>query len=250
MTGNTYKDLSVILAEKQRVIEELKEEKNSLLRVISHDIKSPFNQLFALIQLIELEGENLGERQKEYIEKMYFAVISGIEMIQNLQDFRSIDQENLQVSMDRYDLRILLKKIVAKFQIQSRLMKVEISLKEEPAPVFIHTDEILFLKILEKILSNAIKYSPAQSTVEMAIEQDEGEIWIRIRDQGPGLNAQELPYIYEPFRTLSVKPVAGGGTTGLGMYIVNKISGMLGIRVQIRKVRSGGLIVSLRLPKK
>jgi signal transduction histidine kinase len=247
MVGNTYKDLSLILAEKQRVIDKLKEEKNSLLRVISHDIKSPFNQLFALIQLFEMEGENLGESQKEYLEKMYFAVISGIEMIQNLQDFRSIDEDKLQANIEKYDLNKLLKKIVARFQIQSRLMKVQVDLEVKKDPVFIRTDEILFLKVIEKILSNAIKYSPPGATVKITFEKVGSVIWIHTLDQGPGLTIQELPYIYDPFRTLSARPLSGGGTTGLGMYIVKKISQMLGIKVQIRRIRKGGLKVSLML---
>jgi signal transduction histidine kinase len=247
MVGNTYKDLSLILAEKQRVIEKLKEEKNSLLRVISHDIKSPFNQLFALVQLFELDGENLSERQKEYIDKMYFAVISGIEMIQNLQDFRSIDEETLQADLERYDLNILLKKIVARFQIQSRLMKIQVKLKLKKEPVFIRTDEILFLKIIEKILSNAIKYSPPGGIVTLSTEKTTDGIWVHTEDQGPGLTSQELSYIYEPFRTLSARPISGGGTTGLGMYIVKRISQILGIKVKVRKIRKGGLKVSLMI---
>lgn len=247
MVGNTYKDLSLILAEKQRLIEKLKDEKNSLLRVISHDIKSPFNQLFALVQLFELEGENLTERQKEYIDKMYFAVISGIEMIQNLQDYRSIDEDTLQADLQRYDLNLLLKKTAARFQIQSRLMKIQVKLKLKKDPVFIRTDEILFLKIIEKILSNAIKYSRPGTVVTISTEKITGGVWVHTEDQGPGLSSQELSYIYEPFRTLSARPISGGGTTGLGMYIVKRISQLLGMKVEVRKIRRGGLKVSLLL---
>ena len=249
MVGNTYKDLSVILAEKQRVIENLKDEKNSLLKVISHDIKSPFNQLFALIQLFDMEGENLDEKQHEYIEKMYFAVISGIEMIQNLQDFRSIDEDALQVNHRRYDLGVLLKKIVTRFGIQSRLMNVDIIFQEKKSSVFIRTDEILFLKVCEKILSNALKYSSPGASVEISVEKDDGEVWVHTKDQGPGLSAHELEFIFEPFRTLSTKPNKGGGTTGLGMYIVHKITAMLGIQVEINAPPEGGFCVSLGIQK-
>jgi signal transduction histidine kinase len=249
MTSNTYKDLSVILSEKQRVIDELKEEKNSLLRVISHDIKSPFNQLFALIQLFELEGEDLGERQKEYIDKMYHAVISGIEMIQNLQDFRSIDENSLQANIEKLDLGNVMKKVITRYQIQSRLNKVRLNLKQEPESIIIYSDEILILKILEKIISNAIKYSGTNSTVEIHLEQINGEVWVHVNDEGPGLGQEEIPFIYEPFRTLSAKPTVGGGTTGLGMFIAQKISEVLGISIRIKRNQKKGLEVSLKIPK-
>lgn len=250
MTGNGNKDLSALLEEKKNLIEELKEEKASLLRVISHDIKSPFNQLFALIQLFELEDENLGERQKEYIDKMYHAVISGIEMIQNLQDFRSIDEHNLQVSMEKLDAGNMLKKLVTRYQIQARLSKVRIHYHLNPESFIIHTDEILMLKVLEKILSNAIKYSDPGSTVEIEAEQAASEIHFRIKDEGPGLTRDELSFIYEPFRTLSTKPTTGGGTTGLGMFIARKIADILGARLTVKPRRKTGLEVSLTIPKK
>jgi signal transduction histidine kinase len=249
MTGNTYKDLSLILAEKQRVVENLKEEKSSLLRVISHDIKSPFNQLFALIQLFELEADTLSERQNEYIDKMYHAVISGIEMIQNLQDFRAIDEDKLQVTIEKLDLKQILKKVIARYQIQSRLYKVNVNLKEDAQSVSVYTDELLILKLLEKVLSNAIKYSRPGRKVDIRFEKKERDAWIYINDEGPGLNSSEIPYIFEPFRTLSVKPSAGGGTTGLGMYIAKKISNLLEIDIQVTKNRIGGLEVSLKITK-
>ncbi len=249
MTGNSYKDLSVILSEKQRVIDELQEEKNSLLRVISHDIKSPFNQLFALIQLFELEGKDLGERQKEYIDKMYHAVISGIEMIQNLQDFRSIDENSLQANIEKLDLRNVMKKVITRYQIQSRLNRVRLNLTQEPESIIIYSDEILIIKILEKIISNAIKYSGANSTVEIQLEQINGEVWVRVNDEGPGLSREEIPYVFEPFRTLSAKPTVGGGTTGLGMFIALKIAEVLGISIRIKRNQKKGLEVSLKIPK-
>lgn len=248
MTGNGNKDLSALLAEKQHLIEELKEEKASLLRVISHDIKSPFNQLFALIQLFELEGKNLEERQKEYIDKMYHAVISGIEMIQNLQDFRSIDENNLQVSVVNLDVGNILKKLIGRFQIQSRLNRVRIHLQQVPESITINADEILILKVLEKILSNAIKYSGPDSTVEIWVEKIGPEIHLYIKDEGPGLTQDELSYIYEPFRTLSAKPIVGGGTTGLGMFIARHIADVLGFSLTVQPAQEKGLLVNLTIP--
>jgi signal transduction histidine kinase len=249
MTSNTHKDLSLILAEKQRAMEDLREEKSSLLRVISHDIKSPFNQLFALIQLFELEAETLSDRQNEYIDKMYHAVISGIEMIQNLQDFRAIDEDNLQVHVEKLDVNQVLKKLVARYQIQSRLHKVKINLQETTQSVVIYTDELLILKILEKILSNAIRYCGQEKTVDVGFEKMDGQVWIHVNDEGPGLTKSEMPFIFEPFRTLSAKPTEGGGTTGLGMYVAHKIANLLGFEIRINKNPKGGLEVSLKIPK-
>jgi signal transduction histidine kinase len=199
--------------------------------------------------LFELEAETHTERQNEYIDKMYHAVISGIEMIQNLQDFRAIDEDNLQVNVEKLDVQQILNKLVARYQIQSRLHKVKINLQETTQSVVIYTDELLILKILEKILSNAVRFSGQGKTVDIGFGKMDGQVWIHVNDEGPGLTRSEMSYIFEPFRTLSAKPVEGGGTTGLGMYVAHQIANLLGIDIKIKKSRKGGLEVSLKIPK-
>jgi len=197
-----------------------------------------------------VEGKDLGERQKEYIDKMYHAVISGIEMIQNLQDFRSIDENNLQVTAEKLDLGNILKKVVNRYQIQSRLNKVSINLNLDPEFITIYSDEILILKILEKIISNSIKYSEPDSNVDIHVEQNDSEVWIHVNDEGSGLSREEIPFIYEPFRTLSAKPTVGGGTTGLGMYIAKKIADELKIGILVKRNQKKGLEVIVKIPRR
>jgi len=248
MTSDTYKDLNLILSEKQKIIDKLSDEKNSLLKVISHDIKAPFNQLYALLQLFELEVEDLGGRPKEYIDKMYHAIISGMEMIQNLTDLRSIDQKNLTVQKDKLDIEKVLKKALSHYQIQMRLKNIQVDLTNEDQSITIYSDEMLLIKILDKILSNAVKYSENNTTIHIHYVKIQDIVNITILDEGPGLSEDEISLIYEPFRTLCVKPTFGGGTTGLGMYLASKFSEMLGIKIVVERKKPKGLMVSLSLP--
>lgn len=248
MASDAYKDLNLILSEKQKIIEKLTDEKNSLLKVISHDLKTPFNQLYALLQLFELEVTDLEGRPKEYIDKMYHSVISGIEMIQNLTDLRSLDEKNLNVQKDKVNVNKVLKKAIARYQIQMRLKNIDVDLPNEDTSIHIQTDEMLLIKILDKILSNAVKYSENNTTIHIHYAKIENLLQIVILDEGPGLSEDEISLIYEPFRTLYVKPTLGGGTTGLGMYLASKFSEMLGIKIVVERKKPKGLMVSLSLP--
>ena len=69
------------IEKKDSLIEELTREKASLLKIISHDIRSPFNRMFALLQLLELEFKEITPDQKKYIDQMYRSVFGGMEMV-------------------------------------------------------------------------------------------------------------------------------------------------------------------------
>lgn len=245
-----YKDISLILAEKQRVIDQLTEEKNSLLKIISHDIRAPFNQMFALLQLMELEVENVTLEQKNYLDKMYHSVIGGMEMVKNLHDSRAIDQDKISVRIEPVNISMLLKQAIRNFSIQARLKATEIDLDDRLDNLSVHTDGILVKKIIENILSNAIKYSENGSSVRITARAEDGGPVISITDQGPGLKEEEISHITEKFRKLGPKPTQGEGTTGLGMYLAEKFAELINGSLLVKNADKKGLEVILRLPDK
>jgi signal transduction histidine kinase len=79
------------------------------------------------------------------------------------------------------------------------------------------------LRILDNLISNAIKYSPKNSTVIVSTKQTNSTIQISIRDQGPGISPAEHDKLFKKFSKLSIKPTGNESSTGLGLYIVKKI---------------------------
>ena len=82
-------------------LKQLKDEKYHLLKLVNHDIRSPFNRIFALLQLFEMESGEVSDQQKEYLDSMYLSILSGLEMIQNLRDMREIDAENIESQREK-----------------------------------------------------------------------------------------------------------------------------------------------------
>jgi two-component system sensor histidine kinase GlrK len=76
--------------------------------------------------------------------------------------------------------------------------------------------------VLDNLLSNAIKFSPPGGVISMAVRADSGELIVDVSDQGPGINADDRPHVFEPFyqgRVESLGPVKG---SGLGLSIVKE----------------------------
>ena len=73
-----------VLARQNELLNELNSEKHQIIGVVSHDLKGPFNRIFALIQLLNMSSENLLEDQKEYIGKIHQIAVDGLNMVRNL----------------------------------------------------------------------------------------------------------------------------------------------------------------------
>jgi signal transduction histidine kinase len=244
--SDAYNEISIIVAEKQKIIDQLTFENNSLLKTISHDIRGPFNQIFALLQLMELEMPDTMEKSRDYIDRMYQSVISGMELVKNLQELRNIDQGKVSIHKEETDLAMLINKSINSFRIPGRIKKISIDFTSPDVPVNIFTDPVILKKSLECVLSNAIKYSPLGSKVTVQLSQLDDAVCLEVLDMGPGIIEKELSEIYKKFVKLSPSPTGGESSSGLGMYLANELLTYLGYGIKIEN-RTNGTGLSVRI---
>ena len=245
----SYKDIDLILAEKQKIIEKLLKENQSLLKIISHDIRAPFTQLFAMMQLLDLENDDIKPSQRHYFDRMYHSLASGMEMVKNLHDIRSLDQDQINVVKEDVSIIPLIEKVVQSFKKLAGLKSIHISLAKGSLNPELKTDSYLLEKILSNVLSNAIKYPEDGTEVKVKLEQRGEEIIIIIEDGGPGIPESELPMIFERYTKLSPKPSMGESTTGLGMYLAKNFVELIDGKLEITNISdNGGLRARVSLP--
>ncbi len=212
-------------------IEHLKEEKYFLLKLINHDIRSPFNRIFALLHLFELEAEGASLQQKEYIDSMYFSILSGLEMIQNLRDMREIDAGHIQVDKHEFDLIDMITKAIRSYSKQIELKHLDLLTELLPAPFTVTTDEYLLQRVIENVLSNAVKFSKDGKNIAVTLQHKNGDVFIEIQDAGEGIRQNEEHLLFEKFKKTSSLATGGEGSLGLGLYnarfFIEKLNGDL-----------------------
>jgi signal transduction histidine kinase len=236
--------------EKNELIKTLTEEKGSLLKIISHDIRGPFNRIFALLQLFELESKEIPVELKEYIDKMYEAVIGGMEMVKNLHDSRAIDQGTLTFKPLTFELHQLIKSVIRGFNIRLRLKNMKVHFEEGENDIEITTDRILLNKVIENVFSNAIKFTPNNNTIILTTSLSEEKITIQVIDQGPGLTEEEIAKAFKKFQKLGPQPTGGESSTGLGLYNASVFMKMMGGKIYLERSDQSGLKVRLNLPQR
>ena len=139
-------------------IEELEREKQQIISLVSHDIKAPLNRIFALVQLLQMDNENLNNEQRSFLDKMHLVVADGLGLIRNLVDYRNLEYRKSELLIEKVNLQQLIQLVIKNFQTGAtkKVLSIETELQQD---IFIQSDHHSIIRIIESLLANAIKFS-------------------------------------------------------------------------------------------
>jgi two-component system sensor histidine kinase BaeS len=124
--------------------------------------------------------------------------------------------------------------------------RVRLSVSAE-APATIETDPLRLHQIVANLLANALKYSSQDRTVSLVVAAEGGDVVLDVADSGPGIPADDLPRIFEPYyRTAGGRAAADGA--GLGLSITRRLAEALGGHLTASSVVGEGSVFRVRLP--
>ncbi len=231
----------------QTQIDELVREKQQIISLVSHDIKAPLNRVFALVQLMQMEGENLTEDQLDYLTKMHLVVADGLGMIRNLVDYRNIEYKRIEIIPEEMDLVPVVRLVVLNFSSLASKKNIEIDL-ESPSTVLIQSDHHCVIRSVENLISNAVKFSKEGKKVSIKISDHEQGATISVQDEAGGFSEDDLKKMYGKFQKLSSMPTAGESTTGLGLLIVKLMLAKVMGKVACTTTEGIGSVFTITLP--
>lgn len=231
-------------------LKQLKDEKYHLLKLINHDIRSPFNRMFALLQLFELDSDSMSEQQTEYLDSMYLSILSGLEMIQNLRDMREIDAGHIEITNTPIQVDDVIQGAIRSFSKQIELKKVGVKFNHGYLGPEVMTDSYYLQRIVENVLSNAIKFSKEDAEVLIHTRANADLLEIEIRDFGEGIRSSEESKLFDKFEKLSSYATGGEGSLGLGLYNSTSIIKMMNGILQFNRAVEPGSSFTIILPIK
>ncbi len=233
---------------RNKQVEELVHEKQQLISVVSHDLKGPFNRIFALVQLMEISSTNLTYEQKGYLNKMHQIVADGLSMIRNLLDRRRLEEKGLELTPERINLSILIGSLVKNYRTLAEKKRISVELNIA-ALVIVMADKQYLHRALENLLSNALKFSPEDKRISVSVSETSDSAIVKIQDEGPGISEEDQKKLYINFQKLSARPTGGESSTGLGLSIAKTILDKLGAEIQCKSKEGEGTLFSVTIKK-
>lgn len=231
-----------------KTLVELNEEKNDLISIVAHDLKSPLNQISGMLEIIKLTSTEQSPEQQEYTTKIEQATHRLKKMVSKILDVSAIEAQTLNLTLEKIKPAALLDDIIDRFA--EMAAKKEITLiKEIDTTVPSITSDVGYVsEVIENLLSNALKYSPLGSPVTIKLRQHTSFVRLEFMDQGQGISEKDMKNLFGKYRKLSARPTAGEDSTGLGLSIVKKYVLALNGRVWCESQEGKGSTFIVELP--
>ncbi|KPK87722.1 MAG: hypothetical protein AMS27_01550 [Bacteroides sp. SM23_62_1] len=208
---------------------DLNQEKNHLIEIVAHDLRNPLTSSLSIANNLKTTASNLNEDERDNIKFLVGALERMNQMISRILDIRMIEQKKVNLNCEKMDFGQVLQEVYSNFEEAARQKNIKLHLQHKN--LFGIADRNYLIQIFENLLSNAIKFSPKDRNVWINMEEQDGEIRINFKDEGPGVSEEDFNKLFKQFQRLTAQPTAGEKSTGLGLSIVKKFVDIMGGRV-------------------
>lgn len=210
------------LAQKQEEFTQFVKEQNEMMSIAAHDLRSPLNKILGFAQLLPLIG-NLNEEQQQYIKQINHIVEDGRRLIDDILILNPAEKYEYKLKLDTLELKEFISGVLKAHKQSADEKQIELDFTCNKQQVLVNTDKDCILRILDNLISNAIKFSYQESKISVSLKEFEEEIEIAVIDEGQGMNESDQKKLFKKFQQFEAKPTAGEGSTGLGLAIVKTL---------------------------
>lgn len=202
---------------------DINNEKNNLIRILSHDLRAPINNIKGLTQVHQLDHEDkFTESENEVLNLIKSESDRLLNMIKKILNVEALEDDSKEVIYDKVDVNAIAKDLVAGFQNSADAKEIKLLPKYLEEATFILGDDIHLYQVMENLLSNALKFTEKGKKISIDLHANKNKVSISFSDEGPGLTEEDKVKIFTKFQTLSAKPTGDEDSTGLGLSIVKK----------------------------
>jgi signal transduction histidine kinase len=226
----------------------LNEEKNNLVKILAHDLRSPLSQIIMLADILGQSSNGLSEEDKGLLGKIGTGATHLNQLITKILDGDVLEGKPLRVMREQLDVPLLMIDIVERYRPMAESKQISLKVFQNLDKPLIQTDHLLLLQVLENLVSNALKFSPPGTTVSLEAETKQKHVLFKVTDQGPGFTEEDKKMAFGKFQKLSAKPTGGETSLGLGLSIVKKYAADLGGEVWLESKEGMGSAFFVRLP--
>jgi two-component system sensor histidine kinase/response regulator len=214
-------------------------QRNDFVRIISHDLRSPFTAIHGLAELL-LPGENLTPDQKESIGYIIESIQFSNDYFNKLLNWAMLESHDLKLSIERYRLKELIGAVFSIFE--KKAIAKNIVLENLVSESFeIEIDKTFFRQVLANLINNSIKFTNTNGTIKCSSKSLNEGFQISIIDNGVGMPEGSTPEsLFSQYAAKSQRGTQGEKGTGIGLQICNKILNAHNFNFTFRRLSPSG----------
>jgi len=221
--------------------ENANEAKSEFLATMSHEFRTPLNAILGFSEMLRAQyfGPLGSETYKEYAKDIYESGGHMLALVNDMLDVAAIEAGKRQINKEPLDVNEIAERCLKDVEHTATEKGINLSLRVSDDVPPLNADKRSLVQILHNILSNAVKFTEHDGTIEVVASMIEGSVTLCVRDSGVGIAPENLPKIAEPFSQSHDEAYISRDGTGLGLSIVKSLvelhEGTLSIESELGK---------------
>ena len=214
---------------------------------ISHELRTPLTLISSPVSEI-LEHEVISSRVREHLNLVHKNTERMLRLVNQLLDFRKIQNKKMKVLIEKTELVSLLQKIMENFHLIAQEKKIDFQLHTDTDPIYAWVDRDKFEKIFFNLLSNAFKYTPNGKKVTINLITDSTQVTISVSDEGIGIAPEKQQSLFYRFETLAQYNILQP-SSGIGLSLVRELIELHHGNIQVKSEPGSGSEFIVTFPK-
>lgn len=232
----------------EQALKESDRRKDEFLATLAHELRNPLAPISNSLQILKRSGDDREQRQQAHaaIDRQLNYLVR---LVDDLLDVSRITRDKLELRPSRVELGPIVRQAIdtCRPTADGENQELRISLPEEP--VFLDADPVRLSQVLNNLLNNACKYTPAGGGIDVAVEREGGQVSISVKDSGIGMPADKLETVFEMFAQVHGSDDQVTGGLGIGLTLVKRLVELHNGSIEARSEGRGkGSEFIVRLP--
>lgn len=224
--SNTFNDMADTIVSN---IEELKTVDNlrrELTANVSHDLRTPLAIMQGYAETLMIKKDQLSEEERDRYTKTILSSANKMnKLVEQLFEYSKLEAQQITPNKEPFFISELVQDIFHNYQILAKKKNISFDLDIPQNLPLVFADIALVERVFQNLIDNALKFTPENGKITMALFEKGDNIEVKIADTGPGIPEHEQSYIFERYHRIKTGKIksSNGSGSGLGLAIVKKI---------------------------
>ncbi|MFZ5897115.1 MAG: sensor histidine kinase [Myxococcota bacterium] len=222
--------------------------KDEFLAMVSHELRTPLNAVLGWATLLRSSSSHHSEQERA-LATIERNARSLARLVEDILDVSRIISGKLRLNIRSVDVGAIVQASVDVIRPAAEAKQIALSLRVPDGIPNIAGDPDRLQQVVWNLLSNAVRFTPVEGTIELVAFREDSHLTLAVRDSGVGISAEHVPHVFERFRQVDSSTTRRHGGLGLGLAIVRHLVELHGGSVRAESAGPGlGTTFTLSLP--
>jgi signal transduction histidine kinase len=219
-SNSLLREQKKIIKKQSWKLEQLIEEKDNIIQIMVHDLRNPLANINMLTDLVKNE-KDIDQKEKYYV-MLKRSSEGALELVSKILEADMLEQQHVMPNLQDLSVNEVLSHTVSTMQLVGERKSIKLNWKNTAKQDNVLADPAYLKPIFDNLISNAIKFSPKDTTITVRSFNNNGHIQVNVEDLGQGILETEVNLLFQKFSKLSARPTSGESSSGLGLSLVKK----------------------------